>query len=53
MNADKKLDLIEARPVQPARHWIPSDRMRFVAESADQHWLARLDIFILKLRKIS
>lgn len=43
MTPDQKLDLLEARPIGAARHWIPSDRIRFVVESADRHWLARVE----------
>jgi hypothetical protein len=43
MTVDQKLDLIEARPIQGQRCMIPSGRMRFVVESAESHWLARLE----------
>jgi hypothetical protein len=43
MTVDQKLDLIEARPIQGARHTIPSGRMRFVVESADRNFLSRIE----------
>lgn len=43
MTVDQKLDLIEARPIQGARHMIPSGRMRFVLESADSKFLSRVE----------
>lgn len=52
MTAERKLDLLEERPLPKPRHWIPSDRMRFIAESADQHWIARLERFIGKCKAI-
>jgi hypothetical protein len=51
MTVDQKLDLIEARPIQGARHTIPSGRMRFVVESAELNWLSRLERWAVKMMK--
>jgi hypothetical protein len=51
MTADQKLDLLEMRPLQRARHQIPSGRMRFVIESAEAKPLARLERWAARMLK--
>lgn len=41
--AERRLDLLEERPLRETPHWIPSDRMRFVVQTADSRWLCRFE----------
>lgn len=53
MNAETKLDLLDRANRSASRHVIPSGKIRLLVESAEQHWLARLERWIKKLRGLT
>lgn len=53
MNAETKLDLLDQANRPASRHVIPSSKLYLITESAEQHWLARLERWIKTLRGLT
>lgn len=48
MRGERKLNALQARPLQSSRNWIPSEKVYLVIEQADDRWIYRLDMWLSK-----